>query len=154
MTVEKVRRRESLRSDLDQALRGAEASGDVLEGIDRFGEKAMKMILSPRARTAFDTSRESPAFAKLFQPDSLGQSCLLATRLVEHGVRFVSITHDGWDTHTDNFEGHKKLLAPKKPFVRKVSWIGRSSSSPASSAAPPRSINTRAATTGRARCGP
>jgi len=117
MTIEKVRRRESLRSDLDQALRGGEASGGVLEGIDRFGEKAMKMILSPRARTASDTSRESPAITRLFQSDPVGQSCLLAARLVENGVRFVSVTHDGWDTHTDNFEGHKKLLGPMDAAV-------------------------------------
>jgi hypothetical protein len=112
LTVEKFKRRESLRADLDQALRDGETHSDVLEGIDRFGEKAMKMILSPRAREAFDTSREAPAIAQLFSPDDLGQSCLLAARLVERGVRFVSVTQDGWDTHTENFTGHKRLLPP------------------------------------------
>ena len=114
MTVEKFRRRASLRDDLDHALRDAEAGSDVLEGLDRFGKKAMEMILSPRAREAFDTSRESPALAKLFEPKDLGQSCLLAARLVESGVRFVTVTHQGWDTHTDNFTQHKDKLLP--PF--------------------------------------
>lgn len=112
MTVEKFRRRESLRADLDQSLRKLDARSDVLDGLDRFGQKAATMILSPRAREAFDVGRESPAIAGLFGADDLGQSCLLAARLVEQGVRFVSVTHDGWDTHTENFAGHKKLLPP------------------------------------------
>jgi len=112
MTVEKFKRRESLRSDLDTAFRDVDAAADVLDGLDRFGKKALEMILSPRAREAFDVSRESPAVAKLFAPDDFGQSCLLATRLVENGVRFVSITDQGWDTHSDNFEGLKNKLLP------------------------------------------
>lgn len=114
MTVEKFKRRESLRSDLDTALRDVDASADVLDGLDRFGKKALEMILSPHARTAFDVSQESPAIAKLFATDDLGQSCLLAARLVEHGVRFVSVSHQGWDTHLDNFENLKNKLLP--PF--------------------------------------
>ena len=113
MTVEKVRRRESLRSDLDTAFRDVDAAADVLDGLDRFGKKALEMMLSPRARTAFDVSRESPKIAKLFAPDELGQSCLLAARLVEHGVRFVSVSHQGWDTHLDNFESLKNKLLPQ-----------------------------------------
>lgn len=112
LTVEKFRRRDRLRADLDTALRTVDANSDLLDGIDRFGAKAATMILSPTAREAFDVGRESPSVVKKFQPDDLGQSCLLAARLVERGVRFVSVTHDGWDTHTENFEGHKKLLSP------------------------------------------
>lgn len=112
MTLERFRRREALRADIDTALRDAAAAGEVLDGLDRFGEKAMQMILSPRAREAFDVSRESPAIAKLFAANDLGQSCLLAVRLVERGVRFVTVTSDGWDTHSDNFELHKNKLLP------------------------------------------
>lgn len=112
MTVEKFKRRERLRADLDTALRTVDAQSDVLAGIDRFGSKANTMILSPSAREAFDVSRELPTIRERFLPNDAGQSCLLAARLVERGVRFVSITLDGWDTHTDNFEGHKKLLPP------------------------------------------
>lgn len=114
MTVERFRRRDALRADIDTALREADAAGDVLDGLDRFGQKAMEMILSPRAREAFDVSRESPAIAKLFQADEFGQSCLLAVRLVESGVRFVNIHNEGWDTHLDNFENLKNKLLP--PF--------------------------------------
>lgn len=112
MTVETFKRRENLRSDLDTAFRDADASADVLDGLDRFGKKAMEMILSPRARTAFDISKESPAITKLFASDDVGQSCLLAARLVEHGVRFITVSHGGWDTHLDNFETLKNKLLP------------------------------------------
>jgi uncharacterized protein (DUF1501 family) len=112
MTIERFRKREALRADIDTALRDADAAGDVLAGLDRFGQKAMEMILSPRAREAFDVSKESPAFAKLFAADEFGQSCLLAVRLVERGVRCVSVTHSGWDTHLDNFENLKNKLLP------------------------------------------
>ena len=84
----------------------------LLEGLDRFSRKASEMILSPRAREAFDVNRESPQIQKLFEKDDLSQSLLLAARLVEHGVRFVTVTHQGWDTHSENFSGHKKLLGP------------------------------------------
>lgn len=42
----------------------------------------------------------------------VSHSLLLASRLVEHGVRFVTVTHDGWDTHLDNFESQKNKLLP------------------------------------------
>ncbi len=112
LSVEKFRRRERLRADLDTALRTVDARSDVLAGLDRFGAKAATMILSSKAREAFDVGLEPKSIAERFAADDLGQSCLLAARLVEQGVRFVSVTHDGWDTHTENFEGHKKLLGP------------------------------------------
>jgi uncharacterized protein (DUF1501 family) len=44
---------------------------------------------------------------------SLGQGCLLARRLVEAGVRFVTVTDGGWDTHTDNFKSLSQRLLPR-----------------------------------------
>ncbi|MFP6672849.1 MAG: DUF1501 domain-containing protein, partial [Pirellulaceae bacterium] len=46
----------------------------------------------------------------LFADNELGQGLLLATRLIGFGAPFVTITHKGWDTHLDNFTGHKKLV--------------------------------------------
>lgn len=112
LTLDKIKSRNALLRDLDQTFRTAEANSAVLEGLDRFSQKANEMILSDRARQAFDTSRESPSILKLFEADDVSQSLLLAGRLVEHGVRFVTVTHQGWDTHTENFTGHKKLLGP------------------------------------------
>src|SRR6185436_2825912 len=64
------------------------------------------------SREAFDTSRESPEFAKPFGEKPFGQSCLLATRLIESGVRFVTLSLGGWDTHQDNFTRLKNNLLP------------------------------------------
>ena len=63
-------------------------------------------------REAFDISQENPSFAEPFGSDGFGQSCLLATRLVEWGVRFCSISLGGWDTHGGNFTRLKTRLCP------------------------------------------
>lgn len=52
---------------------------------------------------AFDIKAEPEEAHALYGTDSFGQGCLLARRLVEHGVRFVEVTLGGWDTHNDNF---------------------------------------------------
>ncbi len=52
---------------------------------------------------AFDISKEPTEVSESYGKSRFGQGCLLARRLVEHGVRFVEVTHGGWDTHYDNF---------------------------------------------------
>ncbi|MFN4258245.1 MAG: DUF1501 domain-containing protein [Gemmataceae bacterium] len=113
LTINKVKQREALLRDLDTKFRQAEASNALLEGLDRFGQAAQAMIVSPRAQSAFDVSKESPAIAKLFAADEFSQSLLLAGRLVEHGVRFVTVNFEGWDTHLDNFNNLKNKLLPR-----------------------------------------
>ncbi|MCA9134238.1 MAG: DUF1501 domain-containing protein, partial [Planctomycetales bacterium] len=105
-------RRQGLLSDLDQTFRAEEERQQLLQGLNRFHEKAFDMITSPQAREAFDISREAPSFARQFASDGFSQSCLLAIRLVEAGVRFVSLSLGGWDTHTDNFSRLKEKLLP------------------------------------------
>src|SRR6185295_8000010 len=56
-------------------------------------------ILSPQAKQAFDLSREPAALRQAYGPRTVGQSCLLARRLIEAGVSFVTVTDHGWDTH-------------------------------------------------------
>ncbi|MEX2173816.1 MAG: DUF1501 domain-containing protein [Pirellulaceae bacterium] len=113
VTVEELERRQNLLADLDQTFAAVEANSQLLTGLDRFGEQAHAIITSKRARSAFDISQESPAFAQPFGEDPFGLSCLLATRLVESGVRFVALTLGGWDTHTDNFTKLKTNNLPK-----------------------------------------
>lgn len=112
MTVEQIERRQGLLKDLDRTFKNAEEDNQLLTGLDRFQDKAFSMITSPRARAAFDISRESPEFAKQFASTPFAQSCLLAIRLVEAGVRFVSLSLGGWDTHTDNFSKLSTKLLP------------------------------------------
>jgi hypothetical protein len=112
LTVTEVERRSNLLGDLDTAFQGFEKDSQLLDGLDRFSEQAYSMITSKRAREAFDVSLESPSFAKPFGTTPFGQSCLLATRLVESGVRFVTLSNGGWDTHNDNWGRLKDRLLP------------------------------------------
>ena len=112
LTVDNVRRRQGLLRDLDQRLGQLEESSQLIEGLDQFTEQAHTIITSPRAREAFNTGLESPAFAKPFGESNFGQSCLLATRLVEHGVPFVTVSYGGWDTHNDNWTRLKERQLP------------------------------------------
>ena len=70
--------------------------------------KASSMILSPQMQ-AFDLSHESHSTRNAYGQARLGIACLLARRLVETGVAFVELVVDGWDSHHDNFEAHRRL---------------------------------------------
>lgn len=63
---------------------------------------AYKMMAS-KDIAAFDLTEENAALRAAYGADAFGQGCLLARRLVEHGVRFVEVSLHGWDTHSGNF---------------------------------------------------
>jgi uncharacterized protein (DUF1501 family) len=121
LTVKEVERRQSLLKDLDSTFASIESNSQLLDGLDRFARQAHAIITSPRSRDAFDISRESPAFAKPFGETPFGTSCLLATRLIESGVRFVTMSLGGWDTHQDNFTRLKERQLP--PLDRGLSAL-------------------------------
>jgi len=60
-------------------------------------------VMKSEDLAAFDLTKETPALRNRYGRDAFGQGCLLARRLVEHGVRFIEVTLGGWDTHYDNF---------------------------------------------------
>ncbi len=92
-----ARRREFLRQ-MDQVQAEVESQGDRLpSGF----EQAYRLVSSPEAKRAFDLSSESAETRARYGPRMFGQSCLLARRLVERGVPFVTVTNTGWDTHED-----------------------------------------------------
>ena len=83
--------------------------------VDAFTAQAWKMILTPAVRDAFDLSKESDKTKERYGKDAIGQSALLARRLVEAGSRFVTAAgyhSNSWDTHSDNDKGHRDRLAP------------------------------------------
>ena len=112
LTIDAVEKRQALLSDLDKTFRGFEETNQLVKGLDKFGQQAHAMITSPKSREAFDISKESPNFQKLFGETPFDQSCLLASRLVEAGTRFVTIELGGWDTHNDNWNQLKKKSPP------------------------------------------
>jgi hypothetical protein len=111
MSMTVIERRHQLLHDVDTALAEVEKDNDVLMGLDRFKQEAYSIIMSSRARQAFDTSREPRAVAESFGNHAFGQSCLLAGRLIEAGVRFVTVSLGSWDTHIQNFRALKGATA-------------------------------------------
>ncbi len=104
LTIDDVEKRHELKSDLDTLFSAVETRPDLLSGLDRFSEQAYDILRSKRARDAFDVGKESPEVIEQFGDHPFGQSCLLACRLIEAGVRFATVTFGGWDTHAQNFE--------------------------------------------------
>ena len=113
MTIKQIERRHGLLSDLDSTFRAIEERDQLLVGLNKFNQKAYDMITSAKARHAFDISQENKAFAAQFDDEAFSQSCLLAVRLVEAGVKFVSLSLGGWDTHRDNFTKLSTQQLPK-----------------------------------------
>jgi uncharacterized protein DUF1501 len=113
LTVERFEQRQKLLNELDTTFKGFESQSKLVEGLDRFAQQAYDMLRSPRARQAFDVSQEKPEVSQQFGEHRFGQSCLLAARLVEAGVRFVTVTFGGWDTHANNFRQSRESLLPQ-----------------------------------------
>lgn len=86
---------------------------DSLDAVDSFYQRAYAMISSEKAREAFDISKEPDALRDEYGRNQAGARMLLARRLVEAGVRFVTMTYGGWDMH-DNIDGGIRRLLP--PF--------------------------------------
>jgi hypothetical protein len=113
LTVADVDRRQKLLATVDTAFRGYEQKINLLTGLDEFSERAFSMISSKRAREAFDISKEPHEVAERFGSGELGQSCLLATRLVASGVRFATVNSSKWDMHQDIFSNCKERALPE-----------------------------------------
>jgi Protein of unknown function (DUF1501) len=84
-----------------------------LQAAGTFYQKAYNLVTAPHAKKAFDIHTEDPRLRDRYGRNSLGQGCLLARRLIEAGVRFVTVTDGGWDTHQNNFKSMKDRLLPK-----------------------------------------
>jgi len=72
-----------------------------------------ELMTSPSAKRAFDINQETTELRDQYGRNTLGQSCLMARRLVEAGVRCVTVEHANWDTHDNNFRALKTDLLPK-----------------------------------------
>jgi hypothetical protein len=90
--------RREMRAVVDAHFSALEKS-DAVEGMDSFYQRAYAMISSDKARAAFDLSKEAAKLRDDYGHNAAGQRMLLARRLVESGVRFVSLTYGGWDHH-------------------------------------------------------
>lgn len=82
----------------------AKEKSDALDAVDTFYQRAYDMVSSPAAREAFDIDKEDDKLRDAYGRNAAGQRMLMARRLVEGGVRFVTLTYGGWDMH-DNIQG-------------------------------------------------
>ena len=112
VNIDRLNRRRAALATIDQFQRDVEGQADALRAIDEYYENAFSMITSPETQRAFNLDEEDSKLRDQYGRTDFGQSCVLARRLVESGVRFVTVTSGGWDTHRDNFNGLKKLLPP------------------------------------------
>jgi hypothetical protein len=113
MSEARQRRRRDLLGQLDSL--GAAMPGEPrIADYRKCGEEAYDMILGEGAKV-FDLSQEGDGMREWYGRNTFGQSCLAARRLVERGVKYVTINFKGWDTH----KGHFQAMRQKLPMLDK-----------------------------------
>jgi hypothetical protein len=116
VSVERLQDRRSLLKLLDGQARRADLAAAA--GLDTYHERAFSMLGTPQVKAAFDIGQEKDAVREEYGRSTFGQSCLLARRLVERGVRLVTVFYSErsggfiWDTHKDHFNLNKTKLLP------------------------------------------
>ena len=120
VTAQRSERRRSMLAAVDEHFRATEKS-DAIGAMDSFQQAAYGLVSSAKAREAFDLSKESDKLRDEYGRHTAGQRFLLARRLVEAGVRMVSVTFGGWDHHS-NIKGAFDGQAPQfdQAFARLI----------------------------------
>jgi hypothetical protein len=100
ITESRFLKRRSLLDMIDHGFNAAESSKQ-LEAMNSFYQDAYSMIASKEARDAFDINKEKNKTKRQYGDNTAGMRMLMARRLVEAGVRLVTLTYGGWDHHRD-----------------------------------------------------
>ena len=111
LTMEQLERRRAARQIVEQRLRKLDGDVDQLNTQDEFFAQAQTLLTSPKAQAAFSLNDEPEHIRKLYgtgyrlkarnAPAAVNERLLLSRRLVEAGVRFVTIDYGGWDSHSN-----------------------------------------------------
>lgn len=107
VTLDRLSDRKTLLSEFDRLREDVDASG-VMEGMDAFSARAFDIVTAPKTRDALDLRLEDPRVVERY---GSATNFLTARRLVEAGVRCVTLSIGSWDTHGNNF-GHLKNQLP------------------------------------------
>jgi len=113
VNLARIANRRDMLEIVDTFQRDTETAAKQVQTMDKFYERAYDLVTSPIAKKAFNLSLEPDKLRDEYGRHSFGQSCLMARRLIEAGVRFVTINMGGWDTHTDNFNALKNSRLPQ-----------------------------------------
>jgi len=111
LSLDHVRRRHALLREVNDEFRALKKS-DLQRSVDQLGEQAFKLIVTPDARKAFDLTREQAAVRDRYGRTTVGQSLLMARRLIEADVPFVTVTDEEWDHHLSIFPKLNEKLPP------------------------------------------
>jgi len=112
VTLTRVDRRKAVLNRIDDLQRAQATQPAAFASLDEHYQTAHRMITSPETKRAFALDEEKPALRDAYGRHRFGQSLLLARRLIESGVRFVTVTDGGWDTHANNFKSLKDSRLP------------------------------------------
>ena len=122
LTADRLQSRKQLTSDLDRLRRDLDLSGSM-EATNRFTHQAVSMVTGQRARQAFDISQEPDSIRQKYGEHEWCRQALLARRLVEAGVSFVTIdlsnhgSSGTWDTHGDNIPPYGGIWNGLRPLL-------------------------------------
>ena len=120
----RINARKQLLTQIDEVQRKAESNSAI--GRDAAYARAFNLLTSPEAKQAFDLTQEQPKLQDRYGRNTLGQSCLMARRLIERGARFITINHfdtvfnlSCWDMHADGgglnntYLDYERMLCPQ-----------------------------------------
>jgi hypothetical protein len=114
LAADRLTNRRELLKKVDQLQQSADLEANSrAKTVNVFRQRAFDLMLSPEAKQAFNIHAEPEKLRNAYGRHTLGQSCLMARRLVEAGVRCVTIEHTNWDTHDGNFATLKNTLLPQ-----------------------------------------
>jgi uncharacterized protein (DUF1501 family) len=109
VTTDRFAARKTMLDAVNAHFAGKEKA-DNIEAMDTFYQRAYGLIASEKARDAFDINKEDAKLRDAYGRNPAGQRLLMARRLIEGGVRFVTLTFGGWDLHNGILDGTKAQL--------------------------------------------
>ena len=112
VTMDRIGRRQRMLTAIDELQQQVDLQPEAFDALDEHYRAALNMITAPETKKAFDLPAEEDSLREKYGRHRFGQSCLLARRLVQSGVRFVTVTDGGWDTHQNNFKSLKDSRLP------------------------------------------
>lgn len=112
VTSSRVDRRKNMLATIDSLQKAADLQPAAYDALDEHYKAALNMITAPETKRAFDLASEDPKLRDRYGRTPLGQRMLLSRRLIESGVRFVTVSDPSWDSHQDCFTSLKNNLMP------------------------------------------
>lgn len=121
ISLERVERRREMQQFLDDIKRSTE-SHPVHTPLDTYYEQAFALLTSAESQAAFDLSKEPNTAREKYGRSRIGTGCLMARRLVEHGVGFVTVVDKGWDMHQQIFKNMPDALFRGSGKLPALDW--------------------------------